>query len=157
VDAMLDWWNALSGALRGAIDESGTVGEINARLREVLSEVQMDTLPNGRIKLLAVFANRGEWIPKTDENWNPLPDAEPDFYPDQVDMFVPPGLKLGPPPAHPVNTGGDSQGYRLMNPNRPQFAASQPYADGGPRSSSVPSRCSERPGGATHFGSGWRA
>ena len=44
-----------------------------------------------------------------------------------------------------------------MKPNRGAFAASQPYAAGGPRSSSVPSRCSDLPGGATHFGSGWAA
>ena len=36
-------------------------------------------------------------------------------------------------------------------------AASQPYALAGPRSSSVPRRCSELPGGATHLGSGWAA
>ena len=44
-----------------------------------------------------------------------------------------------------------------MNPNLSQFATSQLHADCGPRSSSVPSRCSEPPGGATHFGSGCRA
>ena len=41
-----------------------------------------------------------------------------------------------------------------MKWKRLAFAASQPYAAAGPRSSSVPSRCSDWPGRATHFGSG---
>ena len=44
-----------------------------------------------------------------------------------------------------------------MKPNRPAFAASHAYADGGPRSSSVAQRCSEVPGGATQRGSGFCA
>ena len=43
-----------------------------------------------------------------------------------------------------------------MKWKRRALRASQPYAAGGPRSSSVPNRCSDLPGGATHFGSGWR-
>ena len=41
--------------------------------------------------------------------------------------------------------------------NSPACCASQPYALAGPMSSSVPSRCSEWPGGATHLGSGCAA
>ena len=44
-----------------------------------------------------------------------------------------------------------------MKPNRPACAASQPYAARGPRSSSVPRRCSDVPGLATHLGSGCAA
>ena len=44
-----------------------------------------------------------------------------------------------------------------MKWKRGAFAASHGYADAGPTSSSVPLRCSDVPGRATHFGSGWRA
>src|SRR4051794_19629367 len=44
-----------------------------------------------------------------------------------------------------------------MKPKRCEFATSQPYAEAGPRSSSVPRRWRLLPGGATHFGSGWPA
>jgi hypothetical protein len=44
-----------------------------------------------------------------------------------------------------------------MNPKRRALAASHEYDDDGPRSSSVAQRCSDRPGGATQVGSGWRS
>ena len=43
-----------------------------------------------------------------------------------------------------------------MKWKRSACAASHPYAAGGPRSSSVPLRCSDLPGGATQLGSGCR-
>jgi DNA invertase Pin-like site-specific DNA recombinase len=97
VDAMLDWWNTLSGGIREALDAADTVDEINGRLRETLSEIQMDTLPDGRIKLVAVFADRGEWVPLVDENDEPMWDEAPDFFPDQVDIFARPGLATALP------------------------------------------------------------
>jgi DNA invertase Pin-like site-specific DNA recombinase len=107
VDAMLDWWNALSASIRGALDSTESVAEVNARLRDVLAEVQMDTMPDGRIKLLAVFADRGELVPKVDANDDPLCDEEPDFYPDQVDVYARSGLTFTPP-ARSIETGPDS-------------------------------------------------
>src|SRR6201994_3075157 len=50
-----------------------------------------------------------------------------------------------------------SQLYRWRNPKRVACASIQPYADSGPRSSSVAHRWREVPGGATHFGSGCAA
>src|SRR5205085_9151859 len=50
-----------------------------------------------------------------------------------------------------------SHPYLRTKPNLREFASSQPYADEGPRSSSVAHRCRECPGGATQVGSGWAA
>ncbi len=44
-----------------------------------------------------------------------------------------------------------------MNPKRLAFARIQAIAGGGPRSSSVPRRCSDFPGGATMRGLGFAA
>lgn len=104
VDAMLDWWNALSAGLRGALDSAQSVAEVNARLRDVLSEVHIDTLPNGRIALHAIFADRGQCEFPVDQDWNPVFDAEPDFFPDQADIYVRPGYTLSPSTL-PIETG----------------------------------------------------
>ena len=64
------------------MDAAGTVAEINARLREVLSEVEMDTLPDARVKMTATLADRGERVPYVDQDGDPLFDVEPDFMPD---------------------------------------------------------------------------
>lgn len=86
-DDILDWWHALSAALRGAAD-AGSVAEVNRRLREVLAEVQMDTLPDGSVQLLAVFSDRGEFVFPVDENAEPMFDETPDFYPDMVAVYA---------------------------------------------------------------------
>jgi hypothetical protein len=103
-DAVLDWQNAVSAALRGAIDESGTVAEINARLRDVLSHVLMDTLPDGRFRLTAFFAHRTEAVPQVDANYNPTGGF--DEWPVTVEIYA--GHPMVPPPAVPIETGSYS-------------------------------------------------
>jgi site-specific DNA recombinase len=103
-DAVLDWWNGLSSALRGGLDAAESMAEVNGQLRGLFSEVQMDTRPDGRYKLVAVFAERGEYLWPVDENYEPLFEETPDFVPDMVDLYVRDGVRLRPPVPLPVET-----------------------------------------------------
>ncbi len=101
-DAMLDHWNSVSASIQGAIDDAnGNVGEINARLRHVLDRVEIDTLPDGRIRMLAVFSRlsgRGQWVPKVNADYEPMFDQPADFFPDEVDIYASPRLAPGETP-----------------------------------------------------------
>lgn len=117
---MLDHWNALSASIRGAIDRAdGDVGDINAGLRQVLDRVEIDTLPNGRIRMLAIFSRqsgRGEWVPAVDLDYEPLFDEPAEWFPDQVDLFVPPELAPAAKPftaAVPVTAVSNRNGMAL--------------------------------------------
>jgi hypothetical protein len=94
-DAMLDHWNALSASIREAIDRaSGNVGDINEDF-DRCDRVEIDTLPDGRIKMLAIFSQqsgRGEWVPAVDDDYEPLADQPAEWFPDQVDIFASPEL-----------------------------------------------------------------
>jgi DNA invertase Pin-like site-specific DNA recombinase len=112
-DSLLDWWNSLAAALRGSLDAAETMAEVNSQLRGVFSEVQMDTLPNGLYKLTAVFSERGDYVWPVDQEYEPLWDEEPDFFPDTVDLYV--GKRV------PVETGRNTQ-----KPDRIPFTVALP-------------------------------
>jgi hypothetical protein len=87
-DRLLDFWNALSDGIRGGIDTAQSVAEVNERLRDVLDAVRIDTLDDGRIRLLATFADRDEWWDGDDS----LSADAPPLYPNTVVADSPPTL-----------------------------------------------------------------
>lgn len=77
-------YNRLRAAVSGALDDTGDVARLNARLRDVLAEVRVDTMDDERVRLQAVFADRNEWW--TDEG--ELPDSAPPIYPNTLALEV---------------------------------------------------------------------
>jgi DNA invertase Pin-like site-specific DNA recombinase len=141
-DAMLDIYNAMARAVRGGgTDES--VADLNDRLRAVFEEFRLDRVDTGVVGVLpilrrdfidryresgrgSVMADYEDAIPTTN-----LPEASPTV----LWATEPPPVK---PLRVPSETGRNAHSYLLMKPKRWAFASSQPYAAGGPRSSSVP-------------------
>jgi site-specific DNA recombinase len=76
-DRLLDFFNDLSAGVRGRLDASESVAEINGALRDTLAEVRLDTLEDGRIQLLPIFDDRDDW----EFGGNPGPPAYPNVIP----------------------------------------------------------------------------
>jgi len=51
IDAMLDWWNELSAALRGRVAGARSVREANTAMRELLQSIYVHTEAGGRTRL----------------------------------------------------------------------------------------------------------
>ena len=169
-DALLDFALSLQRAL-GGIDTNGSMEQVNVALAGVFKGFvlwQEDGVTRiepllhlsvGRALLeqhLSAKSDTGRFGP----TWPLEPD--PLIHPEAGSWMVRPDEE--PPPMRWLSAAAETDGisdhsheYLRTKPKRPAFAASQPYAEDGPRSSSVAQRCSEWPGGATQRGSGWRA
>jgi DNA invertase Pin-like site-specific DNA recombinase len=131
-DAFLDFANALQGALTG-IDTSGSMAQVNTELARVF-EAFVIWVDEGVVRINPMlrtsvaealvhqsFSHHGSSMP-LDNVW----EIEPD-------QAAPPLRWLSCPP----ETEWNSQEYLWTKPKREAFAASHPWAAGGPRSSSV--------------------
>lgn len=164
VDAMLDFYNRLSDGIRGRLARD-EIADVNRGLREVLLRVDLEMAPDGqqlvqvcpvlRPEVVEFFSEPAAMISRVMEEEGPAPHVPAILDTSGPSPIVPPVHRLVA--ARPEQKGRNGQAYRCTKWNRFAFAASQPYADGGPRSSSVPRRWSDVPGRATHFGSGWSA
>jgi DNA invertase Pin-like site-specific DNA recombinase len=92
-DRLLDFWNDLSNGIRGQLDAAQNVAEVNSALREVLFSVRLDTLDDGRVRIIAIFEDRDEW--------DPIEGVGPPLYPN---TFVADAI-----PTRPIETGPNSQ------------------------------------------------
>lgn len=115
-NAMLDWWERLSTSLRSALDDAETIEQVNGELRAVLDHVDMDTLPDGRVRLIAVFADRDEWWSAAGTGFE-VSGAGPPLFPNSPAFEALPTL--------PVETGPDPQLYLWMKWKRRAFRLSQ--------------------------------
>lgn len=174
-DAMRTYWRELAESIAGRLSDGQGLADVNAELRIALDRVEIDTQPDGKLAMRAFFRRRGTSEPAMrpvldsdgkileDEDgivWEPDPDQPPSFVPDDVLILTGRQARERPSPVAVEASGltrNHTHEYRRMKPKRPALAASQAYAAGGPRSSSVPSRWSDVPGRATQRGSGWAA
>jgi len=166
-DAMLDIYSRLRDSLRGvAEDGEDGLGTLNDRLRAIFKEFRLDKVDRETVGILPVL--RPDVIERYgteqitivgDDQAVTSKQATPGDMP--VALFASGENAVTPPAtglqASLAETVSNSQLYLRTKPKRGAFAASQPYADGGPRSSSVPLRWRLWPGGATHRGSGFAA
>jgi hypothetical protein len=104
-DRLLDFWNELSASIRGKLDSAQTLADVNERLREVLHSVRIETLPDGRVRLLAIFEDHDEWW--TDE-MDVSADAPP-LYPNTLVAVGGDDRPRRPIPTRPTETGRNSQ------------------------------------------------
>jgi hypothetical protein len=91
--------------MRGRLDGAPTMDAVNTELRAVLEAVEVSTLENGSVRLLAIFKTRGSREPITDQHGEFT--GEWDFHPDTVE-FLTAGRKLATPPVLPIETGRNS-------------------------------------------------
>lgn len=162
-DNLLDFYNDLQEAIKGAISD-GSLMDANAALLDRFSTFWIDSKPEGvsvvpelRPELLEVLVwdsgdfTEGEARARV-VSYTEHDDRDHTAHTERLDSD--PGF---PTRLIPEVDSQNTQLYLCTNPNRVAFAANQPYDAGGPMSSSVPQRCSERPGGATILGSGFAA
>jgi hypothetical protein len=136
------------------------VADLNARLHSVFEEFWLDTLHDGALGILPVL--RADVTERYAEDMDyPLArgpaGAKPVDLPERSPVAI--FTNGSRPPVLPIEVDKlerNTQLYRCTKWKRSALRASHPYADEGPKSSSVPSRCSDLPGGATYFGSGRR-
>jgi hypothetical protein len=120
-DDLFDLWGSLSAALRGRLDAAPTMAAVNAELRAVLEAVEISTLANGRLRLLATFKSRGNMEPVVDRDGEFT--GEFDFWPDTHEFLTPP---LTPVSVAPTDTRRNTHRYLWRKWNRTAFAFSQP-------------------------------
>jgi hypothetical protein len=121
-DAMLDFANGLREAIRGRVDPTGSMAEVNEALRELFACFVITPDPEEAAHPDNPF--RGILI----QPWL-RPDAAPE--PDGAWLPLLARASHGPPPlrsllaADPEGNVQDSHSYLRTNPNRSEFAASQ--------------------------------
>jgi site-specific DNA recombinase len=150
-DAMLDIYSRLRDSIRGATDDNanGGFGTLNERLRAIFSEFRLDQVDDDAVGILPVL--RTDVVERYGSERTTMigddravTDDEPTSSAAPVALFAT-GANAVTPPAKTLQASlsqnsGNSQLYLWTKPKRGALAASQPYAEGGPRSSSVPLR-----------------